>query len=98
MVSGYKITKGNIRGEGRVWLKSPDRILAECRPGGQRSCGGWWQMRKLLHFRGSEKKDGGFVVNCLQKIPARIGLYRESYRRSPVFEAMTKRYLSEPDT
>ena len=37
MVNGYKITKGNIRGNGRVWLKSSDRILAECRPGGQRS-------------------------------------------------------------
>ena len=33
MVSGYKITKGNIRGEGRVWLKTPERILAECKPG-----------------------------------------------------------------
>ena len=51
VVSGYKITKGNIRGEGRVWLKSPDRILAECSPGGQMSCGGWWQMWKL-HVQG----------------------------------------------
>ena len=98
MVSGYKITKGNIRGEGRVWLRSPDRILAECRPGGRRSCGGWWQMRKLLRVQGTEKEDGAFVVNCLQKVPARIGLYKEGYRGSSAFEAMTKRDLSEPDT
>ena len=60
MVGGYKITKGNIRGEGRNWLKSPDRILAECRPGGQRSCGGWWQMRKLLQVQGI--REGGWGI------------------------------------
>ena len=74
MVGGYKITKGNIRGEGKVWLKTPERILAECKPGGQRSYGGRWQMRKLLQVQGTEKEDGAFVVNCLQKVPARIGV------------------------
>ena len=97
MVSGYKITKGNIRGEGKVWLMTPERILAECKPGGQRSDGGRWQMRKLLQVQGTEKEDGAFVVNCLQKVPARIGLYKEGYGRGPAFEAMTKRDLSEPD-
>ena len=98
MVGGYKITKGNIRGEGKVWLKTPERILAECKPGGQRSYGGRWQMRKLLQVQGTEKEDGAFVVNCLQKVPARIRLYKEGYRGSSAFEAMTKRDLSEPDT
>lgn len=55
-------------------------------------------MRKLLQVQGTEKEDGAFVVNCLQKVPARIGLYKEGYRRSPAFEAMTKRDLIEPDT
>ena len=61
MVNGYKITKGNIRGNGRVWLKSPDRILAECRPGGQRSRRGWWQMRKLLRVQGI--RGGGWGIH-----------------------------------
>ena len=55
-------------------------------------------MRKLLQVQGTEKEDGAFVVNCLQKVPARIGLYKEGYRGSSAFEAMTKRDLSEPDT
>ena len=79
MVGGYKITKGNIRGEGKVWLKTPERILAECKPGGQRSYGGRWQMRKLLQVQGTEKEDGGFVVNCLPRVLALIGLYEEGH-------------------
>ena len=69
-------TKGNIRGNGRVWLKSPDRILAECRPGGQRSRGGGGRW-SCYTSRGSEEEDGGFMVSCLQKVPARIGLYKK---------------------
>lgn len=35
-ISGWKITRKNIRCNGEFWLKQPNRILAEDRPGGIR--------------------------------------------------------------
>ena len=59
---GRRLLRGDIRGEGRVWLKSPGRILAECRPGDQTSLGGRWQMRNLLTYPGgSAREDGEFI-------------------------------------
>lgn len=90
VVSGYKITKGKHQGcGGRSGLKSPDRILAECRLGVRCHVGDAGDVWKS-HVQGI-REGCGFMVNCLPRVFPLIGLYEEGHW-NPGFEAMAKRY------